>query len=177
MDKKKIILIVILVLIVVVYIVFVGWGTMSGGGGGGKGNGKTSAKNYTPSGGMKSFGSVMGAWLGRFLPKPDIPCSGQTLKDDAVKCTSLKPDTDISIPRKKGTTFRIATLVLLKGRAHVVYNDNTGTASDADMDEQEFDLPDSGNRTPTENTIIIFENGGSLRVSCKDSAACAVGYK
>ena len=79
MDRNKIILLIVLVLIVAAYIFFVVWGATSddnkGGGGGNPKKTPVTADNYSPYPVTKNAGKIMGDWLGRFLPKPEIPCA------------------------------------------------------------------------------------------------------
>lgn len=183
MDRNKIILLIVLVLIVAAYIFFVVWGATSddnkgsGGGGGQPKKTPVTADNYSPYPVTKNAGKFMGDWLGRFLPKPEIPCAVPAAKDDELVCDSVSIGSGIKIPAKKGSSFRIATLVLKQGKARVEYDDDTDASSDADLDEQDFDLPDTEHDNARESTIIIFESGGNLRVTCRENTNCKVGFK
>jgi len=172
MDKKKIFIIVILALVVVLYIVFVVNGSSS------RQSDKTTADSYTPSDTMKNFGSIMGDWLGRFLPDTGIPCPLPPPKDSEFKCDALAVDSGgITVPAKKGTYVRIATLVLKEGKARVDYEDETDAADKADMDDQGFDLPDMDHKGAKKSAIVIFEKGGTLKISCQGNAKCQVALK
>ena len=176
MDRNKIILIVLLALIVVAYIVFVVYGSVNGDKND-KGQRKSSAKSYKPDPGTKKFGNIMGEWLGRFMPKPDISCAVPAPKNAELTCQALALNQDINIPAKKGSSFRIATLVLVQGNAHVLYKDDTDAANKADMSKQDGDLPDPENNNARQTSIVIFEDGGKLNISCSDNTQCKVGVK
>ena len=174
MDRNKIILIVILALIIVAYIVFVVWGATSDDN---NGQNKTTADNYKPSASMKNFGGLMGDWFGRFLPKSGITCAQKAPEGADITCEALKVNGAIDIPEKKKTSFRIATLILKEGRADVAYRDHTDAADDAKMDEQDFQLPDKDDSSRRQNSIVIFEDGGSLTITCKDNKSCRVALQ
>jgi hypothetical protein len=176
MDRNKIILIVLLALIVVAYIVFVVYGSVNHDKTN-KDERKSSAKSYKPNPSTKKFGSIMGEWLGRFMPRPEISCAIPAPKDAELVCSALAINQDIQIPAKKGSSFRIATLVLTQGKAHVEYDDKTDAASNAKMDEQPVDLPDPENNNARQTSIVIFENGGKLHISCQENTQCGVGLK
>ncbi len=181
MDKKKTILIVILALIVAAYVFFVVWGATSDDN---KGNNKAvpkktpvTADNYEPSPSMSNFGGLMGDWFGRFLPKSGITCAIKAPEGSKITCEALKVNGSIDIPPRKGTSFRIATLILKEGGADIEYDDSTDAADDAEMDEQDFSLPDKKDSSRKQNSLVIFEDGGSLTITCKDNKSCRVALQ
>ncbi len=180
MDRNKIILLIVLVLIVAAYIFFVVWGATSDDNKADPAHPKKTpvdGKNYSPDPSTKQFGNIMGDWLGRFLPDSGIPCAIPAAKGAELTCEALSIG-EIRIPAKKGTTFRIATLVWKKGEADVKYNDEADKTGEDDMDDhQDFVLANSGADTVKKNTIIIFEDGGKLTISCLHNTQCQVGVK
>ncbi|HEV7642578.1 MAG TPA: hypothetical protein VGO50_01430 [Pyrinomonadaceae bacterium] len=181
MDRNKIILLIVLVLIVAAYIFFVVWGATSDDNKADPAHPQKTpvdGKNYSPDPSTKQFGNIMGDWLGGYLPKSGIPCSIPAAKDSGLTCEAISiGETRIGV--KKGTTFRMATLVWKKGEADVKYDDEADKTSDEEMDDhQNFVLSNSGaNKTVKKNTIIIFEEGGKLTISCLNNASCQVGLK
>jgi hypothetical protein len=181
MDRNKIILLIVLVLIVAAYVFFVVWGATSDDN---RGNDHSkpqktpvTADNYSPYPATKNFGNLMGDWLGRFLPKSGINCSIPAAKDSELTCEAIAIG-ETRISAKKGTSFRLATLVWKKGEVDVKYDDEADATGNSKMDDhQDFVLASSGPNTEKKSTIIIFEKGGTLTISCLHNTSCQVGLK
>jgi hypothetical protein len=187
MDRNKIILIVILALIVVLYIVFVVYGSVKGDKEKPQQR-RSSAEEYEPDPSTKGFGSFMGNWFGRFLPKAKIPgCPPPHNSDPEFLCKGLSK-IELDIP-SADATFRVIKVLLASSRdnpAEIEYIDiKDSLKASADRlfpDGQKFALPDvehkeEGKPAPIEQNIIILEKGGKLKISCPANSNCKVDIK
>ena len=102
--------------------------------------------------------------------KPKIELKQQFYSTDTEE--TIKPDD------KK--PFRVATFHWLKGKASIVYDDDTPLSSDnplKDMDDpQEYELPQTDDevKDKTRCSILALKRGGKFRFKCLENSACRV---
>lgn len=180
MDRNKIIIIVVLAVIVVVYIVFVVYGSVTHDGKG-KDQRRSSGENYQPSPAVKNFGSLMGDWFGRFLPKTELPdCPNKPENGSELLCKNLA-NVELTIP-PGSATFRVVKVILASGNnnpAEIKYRDFKDEAASEKLfpDGQGFKLPDDKHKGVTEENIIILKEGGKLKITCPVNSNCRVNLQ
>ena len=175
------IVIVVLVLIVVIFVIFVTRGSLTSDQPK-RGDKKDAAKYEAPSW-TKTIKKVF-ASVGEKLK---LNCPPNVPPDKDFECKSLPLDTDINIGAAD-TSFRVVTLVLIKGKANVEYDDNSDKADDYELDEQDFALPNpeidpdciinpEKNEECKISAIVILEKGGRLKLTCQDNKPCQVAQQ
>jgi hypothetical protein len=165
------VVIIVLVLIVVVFVIFVTRGSLTKDQP--KRGKKSEAANYKAPDWTKTIKKAFAA-VGK---KVKLNCPPNVPPDKDFECKSLPLDNDINIPAETGSSFRVVTLVLIKGRANIEYDDNSQKADDYELDEQDFPLPNPDTDEHEVGSIVILEKGGRLRISCQGGNPCQVAQQ
>jgi len=165
------VVIIVLVIIVVVFVIFVTRGSLTKDQP--KSGNKSEAANYKAPNWTKTIKKAFAA-VGK---KVKLNCPPNVPQDPDFECKSLPLDAAINILPENGSSFRVVTLVLIKGRANVEYDDNSEKADDYELDEQDFPLPNPDTDDKEIGSIVILEKGGRLRISCQGNNPCQVAQQ